>query len=72
MKKLSILIISLILVTGVINAQEPEITWEGLIKQKEKSDNDIQDPKKITCIKNMDEQGRTFSEYPYIRDRYTL
>jgi tetratricopeptide (TPR) repeat protein len=60
MKKLSILIISLILFTGVINAQEPEITWEGLIKQKEKSDNDIQDPKKSLASKTWMNRAEVF------------
>jgi tetratricopeptide (TPR) repeat protein len=51
MKKLSILMMTLILFSGLLKAQEEAVTWEGLIKQKEKSDKDIQDPKKSIVSK---------------------
>ncbi|MCF6365255.1 MAG: hypothetical protein L3J35_03540 [Bacteroidales bacterium] len=47
MKKLSIFIL-LIFFFGAVNAQEAVVTWDGLKKQKEKSDSDITNAKKST------------------------
>ncbi len=45
MKKLSIFVL-LIFFFGAVSAQEATVTWEGLIKQKQKSDLDITNAKK--------------------------
>ncbi len=45
MKKLSILILA-IFFFGAVSAQEAVVTWDGLKKQKEKTDNDILNAKK--------------------------
>ncbi len=60
MKKLSIFIILLIIFSGLAKAQEPEVTWEGLIKQKEKSDKEIQDPKKSIVSKTWMNRAQIF------------
>jgi tetratricopeptide (TPR) repeat protein len=60
MKKLSILMITLILFSGIMKAQDETVTWEGLIKQKEKSDKDIQDPKKSVVSKTWMNRAQTF------------
>ena len=49
MKKLTIFTVLLIFLgTAYAQAQEPVVTWDGLIKQKEKSDADILNAKKNT------------------------
>jgi len=45
MKKLSIFILATFFF-GAVNAQEATVTWEGLKKQKEKTDSEITNPKK--------------------------
>jgi len=45
MKKLSIFILA-VFFFGTVSAQEAVVTWEGLKKQKEKTDSDISNPKK--------------------------
>ena len=51
MKKLTIFTVLLIFLgTAYAQAQEPVVTWDGLIKQKEKSDADILNAKKNTKV----------------------
>ena len=59
MKKLTT-IIALIFFTGILFAQETGPTWEGLKKQKEKSDADITNPKKSSNPKTWIKRANTY------------
>ena len=59
MKKLS-LIIGFVLSTAILFAQEPVQTWEGLQKQKEKTDKEIKDSKKQIKSKTWAKRGQIY------------
>lgn len=59
MKKLTT-IIALIFFSGIMFAQEAGPTWEGLKKQKEKSDADITNPKKSSNSKTWIKRADTY------------
>ncbi len=59
MKKLTT-IIALIFLTGIMFSQETGPTWEGLIKQKEKSDAEITNSKKAASSKTWIKRANTY------------